>query len=74
MMEAPAEATAALTASTPTVKSAGLIPDTPNDMVVAVEKEPLPLSFNVEVGAYINAIRSSLDILATAMALYHPQS
>ena len=28
----------------------------------------MPLSFNVEVGAYINAIRSSLDLLATALA------
>src|ERR1700674_2226561 len=37
-------------------------------MVVAVEKELLPLSFVVEVGAYINAIRSSLDILATSLA------
>jgi hypothetical protein len=35
--------------------------------IVAVEKELLPLSFNVEVGAYINAIRSGLDILAFAL-------
>jgi hypothetical protein len=36
--------------------------------VIVIEKAPLPLTFNVEAGAYINAIRSSLDILATALA------
>lgn len=40
----------------------------PNDVVVAVEKQALPLSFQVEAGAYINAIRSSLDILACSLA------
>jgi len=40
----------------------------PNRLIVAVEKEPLPLSFNVEVGAHLNTLRSSLDILATALA------
>lgn len=39
--------------------------------IVAVEKEALPLSFNVEVGAYINVLRTSLDILATALARRH---
>jgi hypothetical protein len=39
--------------------------------IVAVEKEWLPLSFNVEVGAYINAVRSSLDILAMALVRRH---
>ncbi|HEV8029562.1 MAG TPA: hypothetical protein VGP42_00945 [Stellaceae bacterium] len=43
-------------------------PPATHDPIVAVAKEPLPLAFNVEVGAYINAIRSSLDILATALA------
>ena len=42
-------------------------PSVPNNVIVAVEKEPLPLVFNAEVGAYINAVRSSLDILATAL-------
>jgi len=42
--------------------------DTPNNVILAVEKEPLPLAFNVEAGAYINAIRSSLDILAATLA------
>ena len=40
----------------------------PNNVIVAVEKEVLPLSFVVEVGAYINSIRSSLNVLATALA------
>jgi hypothetical protein len=40
--------------------------------LVVIEKSPLPLAFNVEAGAYINAIQSSLDILATALAYrYH---
>ena len=43
-------------------------PSVPNNVIVAVEKEPLPLALNVAVGAYINAIRSSLDILATSLA------
>jgi hypothetical protein len=42
--------------------------DTPNNIIVATEKEPLPLAFLVEAGAYINVIRSSLDILASALA------
>src|SRR4051794_35545949 len=42
--------------------------ETADDIVVAVEKASLPLSFLVETGAYINAIRSSLDILATSLA------
>ncbi len=46
-------------------------PDGPDYVVVAREKEPLPLSFSVEVGAYINAIRSSLDVLAVALAARH---
>jgi hypothetical protein len=50
-----------------------LPPDTPNDVVVAIEKEPIPLAFQVECGAYINAIRSSLDILASALAERHCQ-
>jgi hypothetical protein len=38
------------------------------NVVVLVEKASLPRSFNVEVGAYLNAIRSGPDILATALA------
>lgn len=37
-------------------------------LIVAVEKEPLSRDINVEAGAYINTIRSSLDLLATALA------
>jgi hypothetical protein len=48
--------------------------DTPNNVVVAIEKSPLPLAFQVEAGAYINAIRSSLDILAAALANRHCQA
>jgi len=46
-------------------------PPATENAIVAVEKEWLPLSFNVEVGAYINAIRSSLDILAMALIRRH---
>ena len=42
-------------------------PNSPDWFVVAIEKAPLPLEFLVEVGAYINAVRSSLDILATSL-------
>lgn len=39
--------------------------------IVAVERELLPLVFSVEAGSYINAIRSSLDILAMALVRRH---
>jgi hypothetical protein len=42
-----------------------------DNLVVAVAKGPLPLSFQVEAGAYINAVRSSLDILAATLAERH---
>jgi hypothetical protein len=42
-----------------------------HNLIIGVEKELLPLSFNVEVGAYINVIRSSLDILAMALVRRH---
>jgi hypothetical protein len=51
-----------------------LPPDVPNNIVVIAEKEPFPLGFHVEAGAYINAIRSSLDILASALANRHCQA
>jgi hypothetical protein len=44
-----------------------LTPPTEYNCIVAVEKELLPIAFSVEVGAYINAIRSSLDILAMVL-------
>ncbi|HWE76151.1 MAG TPA: hypothetical protein VG328_23525 [Stellaceae bacterium] len=43
-------------------------PPATHNTIVVVEKDFLPLAFNVEFGAYINVIRSSLDILATALA------
>jgi hypothetical protein len=43
-------------------------PPATHNPIVAIEKAPLPLFFNVEMGAYLNAIRSSLDILASALA------
>jgi len=46
-------------------------PQSEINLIIGVQKEPLPLSFNVEVGAYINAIRSSLDILAGALVRRH---
>jgi len=48
-----------------------LAPPAEYDPIVAVERELMPLAFNVEVGAYINAIRSSLDILAMALVRRH---
>ena len=43
----------------------------PTDVILAREKESLPLAFQVEAGAYINTIRSSLDILAATLAQRH---
>jgi hypothetical protein len=42
-------------------------PPATHNLVVAFPKVPLPSGFNVEVGAFINVIRSSLDLLATAL-------
>ena len=42
--------------------------DSTHNLIIGVEKELLPLSFNVEVGAYINVIRSSLDVLDPMIA------
>lgn len=38
------------------------------DALIMVERERLPYAFNAEAGAYINAIRSSLDMVASALA------
>jgi hypothetical protein len=51
-----------------------LPPDVPNDIVVIAAKEPFPLGFQVEAGVYLNAIRSSLDILSSALANRHCQA
>jgi hypothetical protein len=49
-------------------------PNVPNNVVVAAEKTSLPLKFQVEAGAYINAIRSSLDIVSATLANRHCQA
>jgi hypothetical protein len=41
------------------------------NLIVAVENEFLPLHFHAEVGAYINSIRSSLDVLAMTLVTRH---
>jgi hypothetical protein len=46
--------------------------DATHDVIIAVEKTPFPLSFSVEVGSIINAVRSSLDILAFAVHKRNP--
>ena len=40
----------------------------PSNVLVAVQRDELPRSLNVEIGAYLNTIRSSLDILASSLA------
>lgn len=44
-----------------------LPPPETHNLIVTRFKETLPLAFTIEVGAYINVIRSSLDILACAI-------
>lgn len=44
-------------------------PQTGEELVIALEEKPLPLIANAEVGAIINSCRSSLDLLAAALAL-----
>jgi hypothetical protein len=46
----------------------GQPPGVTHNVVVIAEKEPFPLAFHVEAGVYLNAIRSSLDILASTLA------
>lgn len=46
-------------------------PPSTHNPIVATEKELLPSAFSVEAGAYINAIRSSLDILAMTLVRRH---
>src|SRR6202035_2572895 len=43
-------------------------PNTRENLVVIHRTRPADLSFNVEVGIIINAIRSALDLLAAALA------
>lgn len=43
-------------------------PDGTCDVIVAVDEQPLPLTCNAWVGAIINSLRSSLDLVAAALA------
>ncbi len=54
-----------------TIEIRDVPPPATHNPVVALEKEILPIAFSVEVGAYINAIRSSIDILAMALVRRH---
>jgi hypothetical protein len=46
-------------------------PPATHNPIVAVETELFPFAFSVEAGAYINTVRSSLDILAMALVRRH---
>jgi hypothetical protein len=48
-----------------------LPPPAESNLIVAIENELLPLHFQAEVGAYINSIRSSLDVLAMVLVKRH---
>jgi hypothetical protein len=54
-----------------TIEIRDVPPPATHNPVVAFEKETLPICFSVEAGAYINAILSSLDILAMALVRRH---
>jgi hypothetical protein len=43
-------------------------PDTGGYLVVALQHEPFPLTFSAWAGAVLNSLRSSLDLLAAALA------
>jgi hypothetical protein len=48
-----------------------LEPPATNDLILGGAKSDLPLAFQVEAGAYINVLRSGLDMLATTLAHRH---
>ena len=54
-----------------TIEIKDLPPPADSNLIVAVENELLPLFFQIEFGAYINSIRSSLDILAMVLVKRH---
>jgi hypothetical protein len=54
-----------------TIEVKELPPPAETNLIVAIENELLPLHFHAEVGAYINSIRSSLDILASVLVKRH---
>ena len=43
-------------------------PQSDGDIVVAIQQTPLPLTFNAWMGAILNSLRSSLDLLAASIA------
>jgi hypothetical protein len=47
--------------------------DSPNDIIIAVEKSPFPLAFSAEAGALLNSMRSALDVLAFAIHERNPR-
>jgi hypothetical protein len=46
-------------------------PPATHNPIVALERQFLPIAFSVEAGAYVNTLRSSLDILAMALVRRH---
>jgi hypothetical protein len=54
-----------------TIETKELPPPAESNLIVAIENELLPLRFQAEVGAYINSIRSSLDVLAMVLVKRH---
>jgi hypothetical protein len=54
-----------------TIELKELPPPAESNLIVATENELLPLHFQAEVGAYINSIRSSLDVLAMVLVKRH---
>lgn len=54
-----------------TIELKELPPPAESNLIVAIENELLPHRFQAEVGAYINSIRSSLDVLAMVLVKRH---
>jgi hypothetical protein len=54
-----------------TIELKELPPPNDQNLIIAIENELLPLHFQAEVGAYINSIRSSLDVLAMVLVQRH---
>jgi hypothetical protein len=54
-----------------TIEIKELPPPAESNLIVATENELLPLHFQAEVGAFINSIRSSLDVLAMVLVNRH---
>jgi hypothetical protein len=54
-----------------TIELKELPPPADSNLIIAIENELLPLRFQAEVGAYINSIRSSLDVLAMVLVKRH---